>query len=83
MKLDKYRMLLSAAQHATPELQLVIYQRAYDSAKELYGKNSPEVFVVVCALSHHLENQGMGDASFCREQAKSIFRAHRLLSCVY
>lgn len=75
MKLEKYRMLLSAAEHATPELQHIIYQRAYDSAKERYGKNSPEVYAVVCALSNHLESQGVGDASLCREQAKSIFRA--------
>jgi hypothetical protein len=75
MKLEKYRMLLSAAEHATPGLQHLIYQRAYDSAKESYGKNSPEVYAVVCALSNHLENQGVGDASLCREQAKSIFSA--------
>ena len=75
MRLDKYRMLLSAAQNAAPELQHIIYQRAYASAKELYGKNSPEVYAIVCALSNHLENQGVGDASLCREQAKSIFRA--------
>ncbi len=74
MRMEKYQMLLSAAQNATPELQHIIYQRAYHSAKELYGKNSPEVYAVVCALSIHLENQGVGDASLCREQAKSIFK---------
>ncbi len=67
-------MLLSAAQNATPELQYIIYQRAYHSAKELYGKDSPEVFAVLSALSSHLQNQGIGDASLCREQAKSIFK---------
>lgn len=75
MRMEKYRMLLLAAQKATPELQRIIYHRAYNSASQLYGSNSPEVFAVVCALSNHLENQGVGDASLCREQAMSIFRA--------
>ena len=74
MKIEKYRMLLSAAQNATPELQYIIYQRAYQSAKESYGKDSPEVFAVLSALSSHLQNQGIGDASLCQEQAKSIFK---------
>ncbi len=74
MRIDKYRMLLSAAQNASPELQPIIYQKAYLSAKESYGKNSPEVYAVVSAFTNHLQNQGMGDASLCCEQAKSIFK---------
>ncbi len=67
-------MLLSAAQNATPELQYIIYQRAYHSAKELYGKDSPEVFAVLSAFSDYLNTQCNNDASLCREQAKSIFK---------
>ncbi len=75
MRIDKYRMLLYAARNATPELQHIIYRRAFHSAREIYGENSPEVYAVVSAFSSHLQNQGIGDASLCREQAKSIFKA--------
>ena len=75
MRIEKYKMLLSAAQKAAPEFQRVLYQRAYQSAQESYGQNSPEVYAVLSALTSHLENVGtFGDSYACREQAKCMFR---------
>lgn len=75
MKIEKYKMLLSAAQNAAPEHRQVLYQRAYQSAQESYGINSPEVYAVLSALTSHLENVGtFGDSLACREQAKCMFR---------
>ncbi|HIA50537.1 MAG TPA: hypothetical protein EYN91_00355 [Candidatus Melainabacteria bacterium] len=75
MRIEKYKMLLSAAQHAAPEQKQILYQRAYNSAEQSYGKNSPEVYAVLSALTSHLENRGIyGDSFACREQAKCMFR---------
>lgn len=75
MRIEKYKMLLSAARNAAPEQQQILYQRAYSTAEALYGKHSPEVYAVLSALTSHLENKGIyGDAFACREQAKCMFR---------
>lgn len=76
MKIEKYRMLLSAARNAMPEYQLSIYQRAFDSAEQNYGENSPEVVAVLLALTNHLKEKGNHvDAFACQERARSMFRA--------
>lgn len=75
MRIEKYKMLLFAAQHAAPEQRQILYQRAYSTAEAFYGKNSPQVYAVLSALTSHLENQRIfGDSFACREQAKCMFR---------
>lgn len=75
MRMEKYKLLILAARNAAPEHQHILYQRAYQSAQESYGQNSPEVYAVLSALTSHLENVGTyGDSFACREQAKCMFR---------
>lgn len=75
MKIEKYKMFLSAARNAAPEHQPVFYKRAYVCAEESYGKNSPEVYAVLGALSAYLQNQGnCGDTVACHEQAQRLVR---------
>ena len=75
MRIEKYKMLLFAARYADLEQRPIFYQRAYQSAEETFGKDSPQVYAVLSAMSSYLEDQRVyGDAADCREQAKSMFR---------
>jgi hypothetical protein len=75
MRIEKYKMLLSAARNAAPEYQEVFYRRAYLSAEESYGANSPEVIAVLLAMNTYLEEKGQCEEALrCQQQARSIFR---------
>jgi len=75
MKIEKYKLLLSAARNAAPEQQELMYHQAYLSAEQSYGSNSPEVVAVLLAMNSFLEEKGRNEeALVCQEQARCIFR---------
>ncbi len=76
MRFEKYKMFLSAARNAAPEQREVFYQRAFQSAEEAHGTNSPEVIAVLLAMSSHLkEQESHAEAAACQERARDMFRA--------